>query len=66
MREWSKQISKHSALHEVYVEPIEKYNPLYESIRVLTGQNERNGKRSKSLQHSGEKRMYCRNGRKIW
>ena len=39
MKEWSKQISKHSALHEVYVAPIDKYNSMYESIRVLTGQN---------------------------
>lgn len=47
MKEWSKQISKHSALHEVYVEPIEKYNPLYESIRVLTGQNRKKLKEKK-------------------
>lgn len=47
MKEWSKQISKHSALHEVYVAPIDKYNSMYESIRVLTGQNRKKLKEKK-------------------
>lgn len=47
MKEWSKQISKHSALHEVYVAPIDRYNSMYESIRVLTGQNRKKLKEKK-------------------
>lgn len=41
MREWTKQISKHSALHEVLVQPIDVHNSMYESFRVLTGKTDK-------------------------
>lgn len=47
MKEWSRQISKHSALHEVYIAPIDKYNSMYESIKVLTNQNRKKLKEKK-------------------
>lgn len=38
MKEWTKQISKHSALHEVYIAPVNEHDIMYESYKVLTGQ----------------------------